>query len=241
MLSFDTLAGSKQFVNEAYGELRDSVEATLRKFIFAAAAAALSLSATANAAPLVLSPTVVTSVTPPASGTFGNSFNPTLTTPITLGLFTDNFVIDLTNSSLTNGSLISVSLGSANNIDFTCSACSVRLDSMLFTLVSGWRARRVHAQPDAARSRPAHLSVTGNIVSGPSASYRRHHQFQHAASARTRHLGDDAARLRWDWPHRCAAAAGRRPSLRSPDTSRSTGTEGRRRFRRRPFSCATLV
>jgi hypothetical protein len=113
----------------------------------------------------------VTSVTPPASGTFGNSFNPTETTPITLGLFTDNFVINLTNSSLTNGSLISVSLGGGNNIDFTCQACSVRLDSTLFTLMSSGSLDVFTLSPTLLAAGNHTLSVTGNIVSGPSASY----------------------------------------------------------------------
>ena len=143
----------------------------MRKIIYAAAAAALSFSATANAAALVLSPTTVTSVTPPASGTFGNSFNPTETTPITLGLFTDNFVIDLTNNSLTNGGLISVSLGGGNNIDFTCQACSVRLDSTLFSLMSTGTLDVFTLNPTLLTTGLHTLSVTGNIVTGPSASY----------------------------------------------------------------------
>ena len=143
----------------------------MRKFILSVAAAVLFTSATANAAPLVLSPTTIVSVTPPASGTFGNSFNPTPTTPITLGLFTDNFVFDLTNSSLTNGSLISVSLGGGNNIDFTCSTCAVRLDGTLFTLVSSGPLDVFTLNPTVLGIGNHTLSVTGNITAGPSASY----------------------------------------------------------------------
>ena len=143
----------------------------MRKFILSVAAAALFSSATANAAPLVLSPTLVTNVTPPASGTFGNSFNPTPTTPITLGLFTDNFVINLTDGSLTNGSLITVSLGSGNNIDFACQACSVRLDSTLFTLMSSGALDVFTLNPTLLGAGNHTLTVTGNITSGPSASY----------------------------------------------------------------------
>ena len=139
----------------------------MRKIILAAAsAAALAISSGSNAAPLVLSPTVVTSVTPPASGTFGNSFN-----PATTGLFTDNFVINLTNSSLTNGSLISVSLGGGNNIDFTCQACTVRLDSTLFTLMSTGTLDIFTLNPTLLGIGNHTLSVTGNIVAGPTASY----------------------------------------------------------------------
>ena len=136
--------------------------------VAAASAAALAISSGANAAPLVLSPTTVTSVTPPASGTFGNSFN-----PATVGLFTDNFIINLTNSSLTNGSLISVSLGAGNNIDFTCQTCSVRLDGNLFTLMSN-AALGLNVftlSPTLLGTGNHTLSVTGNIVSGPTASY----------------------------------------------------------------------
>ena len=138
----------------------------MRKFIYAAAAAALSFSATANAAPLVLSPTVVTSVTPPASGTFGNSFN-----PATLGLFTNNFVIDLTNSSLTNGSLISISFETSNNISFTCEGCSIRLDSTLFNVVSTGGLDVFTLSPMLLGMGQHTLSVTGNVVSGPTAAY----------------------------------------------------------------------
>jgi hypothetical protein len=141
----------------------------MRKLILAAAsAAALAISSGAGAAPLVLSPTTVTAVTPPASGTFGNSFN-----PATVGTFTDNFVINLTNSSLTNGSLISVSLGAGNNIDFTCQTCSVRLDGNLFTLMSNAALGLdvFTLSPTLLATGNHTLSVTGNIVSGPTASY----------------------------------------------------------------------
>ena len=144
----------------------------MRKIMYAAAAtAALFVSAAASAAPLVLSPTAVTNVTPPASGTFGNSFNPVGGVPITLGLFTDSFVINLTNSSLTNGSLITVSLGGGNNIDFTCQACSVRLDSTAFDLMSSGSLDVFMLSPTLLGAGNHTLTVTGNIVSGPSASY----------------------------------------------------------------------
>lgn len=109
---------------------------------------------------------MVTTVTPPASGTFGNSFN-----PAAIGTFTDNFVINLTNSSLTNGSLISVSLGGGNNIDFTCQICSVRLDSTLFTLMSTGTLDIFTLNPTLLAAGSHTLSVTGNIVAGPTASY----------------------------------------------------------------------
>lgn len=145
----------------------------MRKLIMAAAsAAALAISSGATAAPLVLSPTAVTVVTPPASGTFGNSFNPT--TPggsISTGLFTDNFVIQLTNASLTNGSLISVSLAGGNNIDFTCQTCSVRLDGNLFSLMSTGALDVFTLSPTLLGIGNHTLSVTGNITAGPSASY----------------------------------------------------------------------
>lgn len=139
----------------------------MRKLILAAAsAAALAISSGANAAALVLSPTAVTTVTPPASGTFGNSFNPAAT-----GVFTDSFLINLTNNSLTNGSLISVSLGGGNNIDFTCASCSVRLDSTLFTLMSTGTLDVFTLSPTLLGAGNHTLTVTGNITAGPTASY----------------------------------------------------------------------
>lgn len=139
----------------------------MRKLILAAAsAAALAISSGATAAPLVLSPTTVTSVTPPASGTFGNSFN-----PATIGTFQDNFVINLTNSSLTNGSLITVSLAGGNNIDFTCPTCTVRLDSNLFTLMSTGPVDMFTLNPTLLGIGNHTLTVIGNIVAGPTASY----------------------------------------------------------------------
>lgn len=143
----------------------------MRKLILAVAAAALFTSGAANAASLVLSPTMVTTVTPPESGTFGNSFNPTESSPITLGLFTDNFLINLTNSALTNGSLISVSLGGGNNIDFTCEACSVSLDGALFSLMSEGTLDVFTLNPTLLVAGNHTLSVTGNITAGPSAAY----------------------------------------------------------------------
>lgn len=145
----------------------DSVEATLRKILYAAAGtAALLFSAGARAGALILSPTVVTSVTPPASGTFGNSFN-----PATNGLFTDNFVIDLTNASLTNGSLISISLLTSNNISFTCQGCSIRLDSTAFDVMSSGGLDVFTLSPTLLNIGNHTLSVTGNVLSGPTASY----------------------------------------------------------------------
>lgn len=138
----------------------------MRKFILAAAAAVLFSSGTANAAALVLSPTAVVPVTPPASGTFGNSFN-----PATLGLFTDNFVIDLTNASLTNGSLISISFETTNNISFTCDACSIRMDSTPFNVVSQGGLDVFTLSPMLLGVGQHTLSVTGNVVAGPTAAY----------------------------------------------------------------------
>ena len=86
----------------------------MRKIAIAlAGAAALALGSTAaNATALVLTTTTTPSVTPPQSGTFGNSFN-----PASVGLFTDVYNFTLTGNSLANGSLISVSLAGGNNIE----------------------------------------------------------------------------------------------------------------------------
>lgn len=141
----------------------------MRKLILAAAsAAALAISSGANAAPLVLSPTTVTTVTPPASGTFGNSFN-----PASIGTFTDNFLINLTNASLANGSLITVSLNGGNNIDFTCRTCSVTLDGTPFSYQSllGGTLDVFSLAPTLLGIGNHTLSVTGNITAGPTASY----------------------------------------------------------------------
>jgi hypothetical protein len=143
----------------------------MRKLLFTAVgAAALALGSTAaNAAALVLSPGATTVVTPPASGTFGDSFN-----PATPGLFTDVFNITLNGPALTNGSLISVSLNGGNNIDFnpaTCPTCTIRLDSTAFTLMSAGTLDTFTLNPTNLAAGPHTLTVVGNIVSGPSAAF----------------------------------------------------------------------
>jgi hypothetical protein len=136
-------------------------------FYTTAAAAALALGSTAaNAAALVLSPGATVIVAPPASGTFGDSFN-----PATPGLFTDVFNINLTGSALTDASLISVSLGGGNNIDFTCATCSVRLDTTAFTLVSSGALDTFTLSPINLSAGLHALTITGNIGAGPSASF----------------------------------------------------------------------
>jgi hypothetical protein len=136
-------------------------------FYTTAAAAALALGSTAaNAAALVLSPTATVTVAPPASGTFGDSFN-----PATAGMFTDVFNINLTGSALTDASLISVSLGGGNNIDFACATCSVRLDTTAFTLVSTGTLDTFTLSPINLSAGLHALTITGNIGAGPSASF----------------------------------------------------------------------
>lgn len=140
----------------------------MRRLLYtAAAAAALALASTgANAAALVLGTGSTTTVTPPASGTFGNSFN-----PATPGLFTDVYNIMLTGASLTDASLISVSLAGGNNIDFTCGSCSVKFDSTPFSLVSSGNLDVFTLNPVNLAAGAHAITITGNIGSGPSASY----------------------------------------------------------------------
>jgi hypothetical protein len=144
-----------------------------KTFMAIAGVAALALSSTAaNATSITLSPNNVApgpSIAPPASGIFGNSFN-----PATPGLFTDVFNFNLTGASLANGSLISISLQGGNNIDFnpaTCPTCSVRLDSTAFTLMSTGTTDIFTLNPTNLALGPHAFTITGNIISGPSASY----------------------------------------------------------------------
>jgi hypothetical protein len=140
----------------------------MRKFLLGTVGAMVLIGAatTANAAPLVISPGTTTVVTPPDSGTFGNSFNPAMP-----GMFTDTYGIDLSGPSLGNGSLISVSLNAGNNIDFACMACSVMFDSTAFTLMSSGGLDVFTLNPTSLSAGLHALTITGNIVSGPSAAY----------------------------------------------------------------------
>lgn len=142
-------------------------------FMAAASAAALAFGSTAaTAAPIVLSQTTIASVTPPASGTFGNSFNPTApATSISPGLFNDSYIFNLTNSSLTDGSLITIALNGVQNIDFTCPTCSIRLDTFAFTPTMTGAIDVYQLAPTLLGTGNHTLFVTGNIVAGPSASY----------------------------------------------------------------------
>jgi hypothetical protein len=149
----------------------------MRKTLIAlASATALALSSTAaNASAVVLSPTAVApgpNITPPVSGTFGNSFNPVAPAmSITPGMFTDVFNFNLTGASLANGSLISISLQGGNNIDFTCPTCAVLLDSTAFTLVSSGGFDVFTLSPTNLALGPHAFTITGNITSGPTAAY----------------------------------------------------------------------
>jgi hypothetical protein len=146
----------------------------MRKTLIAlASVATLALGSTAaNASALVLSPGVAApgpNLTPPVSGTFGNSFN-----PATPGMFTDVFNFNLTGASLANGSLISISLNGGNNIDFnpaTCPTCAVLLDSTAFTLVSSGGFDVFTLSPTNLALGPHAFTITGNITSGPTAAY----------------------------------------------------------------------
>ena len=193
--------GETMWVNEplTYGwrDLATSLRRfIMRKILFVAASAvALAFgSGAATAAPLVLSPTTVTSVTPPASGTFGNSFN-----PATIGLFTDNFVINLTNSSLTNGSLISVSLGGGNNIDFTCPTCQVRLDLNLFALMSTGALDVFTLSPTLSKSGTTRCRLLATSLRARRLAIPARSISTLRRASLTRHLGYDVAGLRRHW------------------------------------------
>lgn len=102
----------------------------------------------------------------PASGTFGNSFN-----PAPLGSFTDVYNFMLSGASLTNGSLITLSLSGGNNIDFTCRTCSVLFDSTAFTHTMSGNLDVFTLDPQSITAGPHTITVNGTIASGPTASY----------------------------------------------------------------------
>jgi hypothetical protein len=91
----------------------------------AGAAALVGGSAAANAAALVVSPTVLT---PPASGNFGNAYN-----NVAVGtLFNDTFTFSIGGGSTASAdaqlSTILLSTGTGN-VSFTCDTCSIYLDN----------------------------------------------------------------------------------------------------------------
>ena len=134
-----------------------------------AGAAALALSSTAAiATPLVLSPGPAPgpTITVPASGTFGNSFN-----PARVGNFTDVYNFMLSGASLANGSLITLSLSGGNNIDFTCNTCSVLFDSTAFTHSTSGSLDVFTLDPQSISAGAHTITVNGTIASGPTASY----------------------------------------------------------------------
>jgi hypothetical protein len=145
----------------------------MRKLVFAAAAAALALGSTAaNAAALVVGGT--TSVVVPSSGTYGNSF----ASAVPGTQFTDLYNFTLSTGSLFDASLISFTLGSANNIEFNpatpgCVSCGIFLDGAAFSLNSNGALDVFTLNPTVLTGSPAvhTLSVTGYFVSGPTASY----------------------------------------------------------------------
>jgi hypothetical protein len=144
----------------------------MRKTVVAlAGAAALAISSGASATALILSPNNPLpgpTVTPPQSGTFGNSFNPSGPSGTT---FTDVYNFTLSGASLTNGSLISIALSTGDNIDFTCQTCTVQLDSNLFTLMSTGSLDVFTLSPTSLTSGPHALTVTGEFLTGTNASY----------------------------------------------------------------------
>ncbi len=146
----------------------------MRKLLLAAAAgAAMALSSTAAiAAPVILSPAPAVNppITPPASGTFGNSFGNNVT-PATLGTFTDVYNFSLVGGSVADASLITISLSSGNNIDFTCLTCSVLLDGTAFNHTTAGTLDVFTLNPTNLSTGPHSFTINGEIVSGPTASY----------------------------------------------------------------------
>ena len=142
----------------------------MRKLFYTAVAAAAMVagSTAANAAALILSPApaVNAAITPPASGTFGNSFN-----PATIGTFTDIYNFTLNTGSLADASLITIALSAGNNIDFTCRTCSVLLDTTAFNHTTSGTLDVFTLDPRVLSSGPHSFTVNGEIVSGPTASY----------------------------------------------------------------------
>lgn len=142
----------------------------MRKLFYTAvAAAAMTIGATAaNAAAIVLNPAPAVNlpITPPASGTFGNSFN-----PATVGTFTDVFNFTLNGGSLADASLITISLSGGNNIDFTCPTCSVLIDGLAFNHMTSGNLDVFTLNPTSLNSGPHAFTINGEVTSGPTASY----------------------------------------------------------------------
>jgi hypothetical protein len=141
----------------------------MRKTLIAlASVATLALGSTAaNAAALVLAPGGPTTITPPESDTFGNSFSSV--TPGTT--FTDIFNLNLVGPSLANGGLISVALEGGNNISFTCASCAVMFDSTAFNLVTSGAMDTFTLAPTSIASGPHTLTITGQFLTGSTAAY----------------------------------------------------------------------
>jgi len=151
----------------------------MRKLFYTAAtAAALALSSTAANAALVLSPVAAPgpTIVVPASGTFGNSFgNAGDTRPATPGTFTDVFNFTLSAGAVGNAFLGSIALNAGNNIDFTCPTCSILFDNTPFiqgtAVINGQNTDTFTLNPLNVTSGLHRITVNGNIVSGPTASY----------------------------------------------------------------------
>ena len=157
----------------------------MRKLFYTAATvAALALSSTAANAALTLSPVAAPGPTiiVPASGTFGNSFGNPGDAPATPGTFTNVFNFTLSAPSLGNAFLGSIALNAGNNIDFTCPTCSILFDTTPFiqgtAVINGQNTDTFTLNPLVLTGGQHRITVNGNIVSGPTASYSGTFNFQ---------------------------------------------------------------
>ena len=158
----------------------------MRKLFYSVTtAAALALGSTgANAVPVILSPTTVstppgTLITPPATAIFGNTFG-TSVTPVPDGTEVhDVFTFTITGApgALTDATLNTILLNSQQNIDFGCArTCSIFFDTNIaentFHLITA-------SNPEVwALTTPINLTaglhnlfVNGVITAGPTAGY----------------------------------------------------------------------
>ena len=158
----------------------------MRKLFYTAAtAAALALSSTAANASLVLSPVAAPgpTITVPASGTFGQSFGNAGDPAATPGHFTNVFNFTLNTGALGNAFLGSIALNAGNNIDFTCANfCSILFDTTPFVqgtaVINGQNTDTFTLNPMVISGGPHSITVNGNIVTGPTASYSGTFNFQ---------------------------------------------------------------
>jgi hypothetical protein len=158
----------------------------MRKLFYTAAtAAALALSSTAANASLVLSPVSAPgpTIVVPASGTFTQTFGNAGDPPASPGHFTNVFNFTLNTGALGNAFLGSIALNGGNNIDFNCpDFCQILFDTTPFipgtSVVNGQNLDTFTLNPLLISGGQHSITVRGNIVSGPTASYTGTFNFQ---------------------------------------------------------------